>query len=404
MKRCAGRDSIQGKDVDSFVSEAISHVCKSLKINHIPWTANPTLDRGNHSSTIVHNVWLNLGATGAPKPAPSASFLTRRESIQVAALNSSAQVQLSDSRGDWSASEVHLNDFASVLHKAVLPIEWNTDLASLSCSSQHTTDIYNYIRTIFNPSNPLHHLSLIVSIAFSGLVPCVYAPPLQRAGIPTGSHELTLYTRNLEWVSHPKKGGNHAEPFITMVMIFIIALYDPQSPMSSTPDVKQEWVRKHCQFSSELSLVFRQLISAPSANKGITTLALCRLGLAKACTTRALSSSKWGIDIQALTSSEIAEKHKEVIRLIKTGSAYGGYDAIVYLMGKCTADHLAKNLYVKARALPTLGGTTSHVSTAASTSSSSSLLSFKRTMRDWDNDSRVTTAGADGTSQKKKRS
>lgn len=128
------------------------------------------------------------------------------------------------------------------------------------------------------------------------------------------------------------------------------------------------------------------------------------MGLAKACTTRAFFSSKWGVDIQALTSSEIAEKHEEVIRLIKTGGAYGGYDAIVYLMGKRTADRLAENLYVKARALPTLGGTTSHFSTAASTSSSSSLLSFKRTMRDWDDDSRVTTAGADEISQKKKRS
>jgi len=119
MKRCAGQDSIQGKDVDSFISEAISHVCESLKINHIPWMANPTLDRGNHSSTIIHNVWLNLGATGAPKPALSASFIMRRESIQVAALNSSAQVQLSDSHGDWPASEVRLNDFASVLHKVI---------------------------------------------------------------------------------------------------------------------------------------------------------------------------------------------------------------------------------------------------------------------------------------------
>ncbi|KAG2125266.1 hypothetical protein BD769DRAFT_1388541 [Suillus cothurnatus] len=109
MKRCVGWDSIQGKDVDSFISEAISHICESLKINHIPWMANPTLDRGNHSSTIVHNVWLNLGATGAPKPALSVSFITRRESIQVAALNSSAQVQLSDSHGDWSARMKGMN-------------------------------------------------------------------------------------------------------------------------------------------------------------------------------------------------------------------------------------------------------------------------------------------------------
>ncbi|KAG2030241.1 hypothetical protein BDR03DRAFT_1017336 [Suillus americanus] len=384
MKRCASRDSIQGKDIDFFVSEAISHVCESLKINHIPWSANPTGDRGNPSSTIVHDVWLNLGAASRPKPAPSASFLTRRESIQVAALNSSAQVQLRDSRGDWSASEVRLNDFASVVHKVILPIEWNTDLASLSSCPQYIIDTYNYVQTTFNPLVPIHHLSLIVSIAFSGLVPRVYAPTFQKAGIPKEPHQLATYIRNLEWVSRPKRGGVNADPFITMVTTFIIALYDPESPTSLRSDLK-EWVAKH-------------------SNKGITTLALCRLGLAKACTPRACFSSKWGTDIRALTSSEIAEKHGEVIRLIKTGGAYGGYDAIVYLMGKRTADRLAKNLYVKARPLPVLGGATSHFSTAVSTPSSSSPSSFKRTMRDWDDDSRVTTTGANETSGKKKRS
>ncbi|KAG2063879.1 hypothetical protein BDR04DRAFT_1163227 [Suillus decipiens] len=386
MRRCASRDSIQGKDADSFVSEAISHVCESLKINHVPWSANPTGDRGNPSSTIVHNVWLNLGAVGAPKPTPSASFLTRRESIQVAALNSSTQMQLRDSRGDWSASEVRLNNFASVVHKAILPTEWNTDQASLSSCSQYIIDTYNYVRTAFNPSIPTHHLSLIVSIAFSGLVPRVYAPPFQKSAVPQQSHQLASYVRNLEWVARPKKGGVSADPFITMVTTFIIALYDPQAPTSSRSDVK-EW-----------------LIPALSANKGITTLALCRLGMAKACTTRAFFSSKWGIDIQALTSSEITEKHEEVIRLINTGGAYGGYDAIVYLMGKRTADRLAKNLYVKARPLPTLGGTTSHFSTATSIPSSSSPPSLKRTMRDWEDDSRITTAGADNICSKKKRS
>jgi hypothetical protein len=61
-----------------------------------------------------------------------------------------------------------------------------------------------------------------------------------------------------------------------------------------------------------------------------------------------LYSPKWGIDIKKLTSSEIAEKHVEVICLINTGGVYGGYDTILYLMGRGTADLLAKNIYVKA--------------------------------------------------------
>ncbi|KAG2090293.1 hypothetical protein BD769DRAFT_1679717 [Suillus cothurnatus] len=88
MKWCASRDSVEGKDVDLFISEAISHVCQSLKINHIPWSMNQVGGGGTPSSVIIHDVWLNLGATAIPRPPSSASFLTRQESLQIIALNS----------------------------------------------------------------------------------------------------------------------------------------------------------------------------------------------------------------------------------------------------------------------------------------------------------------------------
>lgn len=100
MKQCASCDSVIGKDIDLFVSEAISHICQSLKINYVLWCMNPIGGRAAPSSNIVHNVWLNLGAAGAPRPASLASFLTRRESLQITALNSSAQVQLEDFHRD----------------------------------------------------------------------------------------------------------------------------------------------------------------------------------------------------------------------------------------------------------------------------------------------------------------
>jgi hypothetical protein len=106
-----------------------------------------------------------------------------------------------------------------------------------------------------------------------------------------------------------------------------------------------------------------------------------------------LYSPKWGIDIKKLTSSEIAEKHAEVIRLINTGGVYGGYDAILYLMGRGTADLLAKNIYVKARPLPAPGS-----------SLTLSALPVKRAARDWDDDSRVTTASVIEVGRKKTRS
>jgi hypothetical protein len=136
------------------------------------------------------------------------------------------------------------------------------------------------------------------------------------------------------------------------------------------------------------------------AAKGITILALCRLGIAKPVSIRALYSAKWRRDVQALTPSEILTKHAEVVRLIKTGGQYGGFDAIMYLMGNQTAHVLAQNHFVKARPLP--AQLPSH--TIATTSSRTTSIS-KRTLGDlnWNDDSIISSSVDEGSSKKKVR-
>ncbi|KAG2133427.1 hypothetical protein BD769DRAFT_1386133 [Suillus cothurnatus] len=310
MKQCASRDSVEGKDVDLFISEMISHVCQSLKINHIPWSMNQVGGGGTPSSIIIHDVWLNLGATAIPRPPSSASFLTRQESLQIIALNSSTQIQLEDSQGDWSANDVHLNNFASVAHKV------------MTSSPQYIIDTYDYVQTTFISSVPIHQLALFVSMAFSSLLPNIY-PPKIWGDVPKEAQELAFYIRNLEWVSRQKKGISELEPFITMMSTFIIALYELESPIS---------VILHSQMPN-----------------------IKELGLAKPCSTHALYSPKWGIDMKKLTSSEIAEKHAEVICLINTGGAQQIFWPKTFM-------------------------------------SRLDLYPLLRSARDWDDDSRVTTA------------
>jgi hypothetical protein len=136
------------------------------------------------------------------------------------------------------------------------------------------------------------------------------------------------------------------------------------------------------------------------AAKGITILALCRLGVAEPVAIRALHSAQWGRDIQALPPPEILAKHAEVVRLIKTGGQYGGFDAIMYLMGNRTAEALAQNHFVKARPLP--AQLPSH--TVAKTSSRN-VSSSKRTLKnlDWDDDSRISSSVDEGGSKKRVR-
>ncbi|KAG2029409.1 hypothetical protein BDR03DRAFT_1018433 [Suillus americanus] len=373
MRDCAVHACIAaGDQTNAWVSQAMTHAFSILKVNHVPWCIPPAR-HGAPSSVVAHDVWLNLGAAQKPLTQPSASFLTRQESLYMAALQSSEVMELDDPRGDWNALDVRLNKFSSVLHKTVLPIEWDKHAASLATSCEYVIDSYNYVQNTFNPSTPLHQLAIIVAIAFAGLTPKIFAPGIMRAQIPTQPNQLSAYIRGLEWVPRPeKRGATSQEPFITMMSTFVIAMSDQESPISKRvrggSDIK-EWLTKH-------------------SAKGITILALCRLGVAEPVAVRALNSARWGKDIRALAPSDILAKHSEVVRLIKTGGQYGGYDAIMYLMGDRTADVLTQTHFVKARPLPTR--LPSHTIANASSRTASSS---KRTLQDLNlDDSRISSS------------
>jgi len=58
------------------------------------------------STVVVHDVWLNLGATTQP---PSSLF--RQDSNSSIAIQTSQAMQVSDPRAEWSVMEVQLNSF-----------------------------------------------------------------------------------------------------------------------------------------------------------------------------------------------------------------------------------------------------------------------------------------------------
>jgi hypothetical protein len=401
MEDCAAKACITGDQTNAWVSQAITHACNVLKVNHVPWCISPTGRNGAPSSVVVHDVWLNLGAAERPLTKPSASFLTRQESLHMAALQSSEAMELSDARGDWNALGVRLNKFSSVLHKTILPVEWDKNAASLATCSQYVADAYNYVQNAFNPTIPLHQLAVIVAIAFAGLTPNIFAPTIVKGQVPKQLNELSAYIRGLEWVSRPaKRGATSQEPFITMMSTFVIAMSDPGSPISqrvqSGTEIK-EWLTKHCK---QLKNVLATLIFGLTkyiAAKGITILSLCRLGVAEPVAICALYSAKWGRDIRALSPSEILERHAEAVRLIKSGGQYGGFDAIVHLMGNRTADALAKSHFVKARPLPAQLPSHTVANTLLRSASSS-----KRTLDlYWDDDIRISSGVDEGGSKKR---
>lgn len=117
------------------------------------------------------------------------------------------------------------------------------------------------------------------------------------------------------------------------------------------------------------------------AAKGITGLLLCRLGLATASRVKAFKAAVWGQDVHPLEASALESLRENVERRLKADEKYGGYDAIQFMMGTKTADHLSRNGYVSRRATGILPSSHGMVSTSALAYGSSGA---KRESREWD--------------------
>ncbi|KAI6043302.1 hypothetical protein EDC04DRAFT_2600342 [Pisolithus marmoratus] len=121
-----------------------------------------------------------------------------------------------------------------------------------------------------------------------------------------------------------------------------------------------------------------------AAAKGINMFLLVHLGLASIETASGFWSAKWTVDIKPCGRDKIVMRHAEVVRLMKSGGTYGGFDAVWYLVGMKAANILQTNQFMTVWALP---GTAQ-----ASTSS-------KRSREEWDeghDDNGIVPCGSHG--------
>lgn len=149
---------------------------------------------GAPPTRVVYHTWLNLGATSSWLTLGPATVVARQYSRQEVALYYSLLVQLADPRGDWLVLDVKLVDFHLVLHKTVLPTEFDLPLPSVSVQDgdHYIKETYNYVCDAYNCQNPLHHLALIAAISAASLLPDIF-PPKRLMSHPCPAHLLTLF-------------------------------------------------------------------------------------------------------------------------------------------------------------------------------------------------------------------
>ncbi|KAI6010564.1 hypothetical protein EDC04DRAFT_2610141 [Pisolithus marmoratus] len=251
MKSIARHAGVKCQDKKCLLVDAFCCVFESLKVNHVPWSGNPQRTIGCPSTATVHDVWLNLGAKGPTSSITSTTF-SQNHSVGLLALHASEDIQASDAHGDWSALDIRLLTFESILHK------------------------------------PLHQLATLCAVVCMGLIPSIFPP--EKISYPSRKVQYEAYIHDLDWATRKnRKGTTAAGPFITMVIGFIISLYEPDSPISH-----------HIQDGSDLKPWW-----AKHTAKGINAFLLARLGLASVETPSGFRSAKWNIDIRPLPSSMI---------------------------------------------------------------------------------------------------
>ncbi|KAI6039130.1 hypothetical protein EDC04DRAFT_2603383 [Pisolithus marmoratus] len=295
---------VPAESMASFISQAFILACWKLKINHIPWV--PARDGGPGAPTthISHKVWLSIGAA---EPPPVADSLA------------------GDPSGAWSALQVKLVKFHTVLHKAVLPTECTMANVTIPKSSPaYISDMYQWVLQNFDMAKPIHFLALFASTAFAGLVPANHSS--SGCSFPGDHSEESWmqYIQSLPWIEKDRKGSTYPTPFIFMFTAYILGFYEPSSPVGQrihNGECLRKWLEKN-------------------TAKGMTLLTLCCFGLASPRSNGVFHAGEWGKDVIALSDSTLVGKHDAVVKYLHSSSEYGAFDAIQYLAGTTTAQYL----------------------------------------------------------------
>ena len=338
---------------EPFVKDMFLQAIKHFDISFIPFHLPQTGARGAPHKKPVFNSWAYLGLRdqGPPKPLPPPSDAPSFS--QAAASMALTTVRSKDANAVWKIRPLHLKDIYSIINKVELPEDYPTP--SLA-GAAYVNETFNWVKIAYEPKKPLHHLAFLVSMMVSCLRPYLFLPndPSMRsrfAKADTKDKVREVYN-SLPWVAKKERKGLKDERIlVSMFTTFIIALYEPTSPLrrhmatSKRNGLGDDWTKKYCTPPFDLSsiLVFRSLILSPLpflriALKSITYPTLIRIGIlwgvGPGAYEKGIFGEAWGLHsekyikrmydtlIQKLTGSEDDAK-----------SIFAPFDALTLLIG-----------------------------------------------------------------------
>ncbi|KAG2045632.1 hypothetical protein BDR06DRAFT_1015455, partial [Suillus hirtellus] len=291
----------------------------NLQIQHIPWHAPNTGGRGRPSRKAMHNSWVNLGKSIVVDNASSVAARTNSRPVDMAA-EAAKKAQASDARAPWAVESITLQSLPEFFARDCLPDEFS--LEQIECSRDPMlTEIYEWVFANFDREKPIHKIALLAGIYFSHVLPDMFWDVKDKPSNDKmlGERSATNAIRNLPWKSNKgtRKGSTWRPQFIAMVPAYIISVYERESPL-------REYLAKKKAFPGQWN--------AKNSAKGIGSLNLVRMGLAKARSSRIFKGGAPLADWVLLTNEELTAKYKELMGLLQDRQ-YGPFKIAVSFFG-----------------------------------------------------------------------
>lgn len=245
---------------NEFVLDIIAAQMQEMDIHFVPWFPSSPSNRAKDKNRLAHhNHWVFLDHSCSQSPFPDANA-TGVLSPSSRFTRTAAQDAAADPCASWKIPD-SIQDMGPLWQKKTLPLDWSTSNAYLhqlarTPKSEYIHQTYEYFQRVYDGTNWKHHLSVVLAILVTAILPNVFVPSgaLTRTdfSLLTGQAAVTSAVRELPWAGPPsanRKGCHDKKTYFTMLSTAILGLLDKKAPLrlylEKYNKLGDPWTEKH---------------------------------------------------------------------------------------------------------------------------------------------------------------
>lgn len=227
-----------------FARDIFASMFRKLEIHFLPWHRDAAA-HGGRPRAVQADWWMVIDRADCSGSSVPADHRVTQTSTMVA-----LSVAAEDPSAPWRISG-KLRDMGSLWKKTTRPEDWSLKRASLG-NVDYISETYHYVDRKYTGTNWTHHMAMIWAILFSRVVPYVTHDNTLGYKNSSSAKEATRIVRDMPWkkAEENRRGVKDRGPYIVMMSTAIMALRDPQSPLSvrarkNKDALGKPWTDKH---------------------------------------------------------------------------------------------------------------------------------------------------------------